>query len=123
MAEQPRPGADFEQASGARRVALTVRFLLELALLAGAAVLAGRIAPAAWSIVAAAVAVIALGTAWGLLLSPKARFDIGGYGRLGLETTLFVGVAAGLVAIGVIVPAVIGLAVWVLDRLALRLLP
>lgn len=123
MTERPRPGADFERAGGARRIALTVRFLLELALLTGAAILAVRVIPAGGGIAAAVIAVIALGTVWALFLSPKAPFDIGGLGRLALETVLFGGIAAGLIATGIFVPAVVGLVVWVLDRLALRLLP
>ncbi len=69
------------------------------------------------------VAIAAVAAVWGLFLSPKARYDIGGFARLMLEIVLFAGVAAGLIAVGVVVPAIVGAAVWVLDRLALRLLP
>ncbi|MGO2747732.1 YrdB family protein [Microbacterium sp.] len=120
MSGEARRGADFEDAGIARKLALTVRFLLELALLAGVAVLAWRVTPAGWNWVAAVIAVVIVATIWGMFLSPKARYDIGGFARLMLEVVLFGGVAAGLITVGLVVAAAVGFVIWVIDRLALR---
>lgn len=123
MSEGRSPGT-LDGASAPRALALTVRFLLELALLAGVAALAWNLASGGWRWPAAIPAVIVVGTLWGLLLSPKARFPLPTAGAIVLEAVLFLGTAAGLVAttrLGVI--AVIGGALWIADRLALALLP
>lgn len=122
MTDSVRPGADFEGARPARRAALTARFLLELALLAGVGVLAWQVTPDGWNWLVAVVAAVAVAVVWGLFLSPKARYDVGDLGRIVLEAALFAGTAAGLIAVGVVVPAVIGFAIWLVDRIALRLL-
>lgn len=122
MSRPARPGMDFEEASTGRRIALTARFLLEVALLAGVGVLAGRLAPAGtvWLFVIGAV--LAVGMVWVLLLSPKAPYDIGETARFLVELLLFAGVGIGLFAVGLGVAAVIGFAVWAGHRIALLVL-
>lgn len=110
-----------EGASPARAAALTLRFLLELALLAGVGVLAWSIAPGWWSWPAAILAVVVVATLWGLFLSPKARIPLPPAGGLAIEAVLFVGTGAGLVTLGWGVAAAIGVAVWAVDRIALAL--
>lgn len=128
--EQPeavrqRPGADglFDGASAARVAALTVRFLVELALLAAVGGLAWRAVPGGWRWPAMVLAVVAVATVWGLFLSPKASIAVPAPVALGIETVLFSGTAAGLAATRLGLLAVAGFAVWLLDRVALRLLP
>lgn len=101
------------------RIALGLRFLIELALLAGAATAAVRLVPgwAGWVVAVAAVAVLAV--VWGLLLSPKARFDIRPAGRVCLEALLFGAIGAALGASGFGVAGATLFAVWALDRIAL----
>lgn len=106
----------------ALRIALGLRFLIELALLAGAATAAVRLAPGWPGWVGAVVAVIVLAVVWGLLLSPKARFDIRPAGRVLLETVLFAAVAEALWASGLGVAGIALFAVWALDRIALAAL-
>lgn len=107
-------------ASPARAVLLTVRFLVELALLAGTAVLVWRVAPTGgWQWVAVILGPILVAVVWGLFLSPKAAVTIPSIAALMIEAGLFLGVGAGLFAVGLAVPAAIGVAVWALDRLLL----
>jgi len=87
-------------ASGLRSTALALRFALELALLAGAAALAWRLAPGWWGWPAAILAVALVATLWGL----------------------FLGTGLGLTLIGFGVAAIIGVALWALDRIALAIL-
>lgn len=115
-------GGPLDGASPALAFALTARFLLELALLAGVAVLAWNLVPAGWNWPAALVAVALVGLVWGLFLSPRAAVPLPGPAAVALEALLFVGTGAGLLAIGLGLPAAIGLAVWVIDRIALALL-
>lgn len=106
--------------SPARVLALTVRFLLELALLAGVGVLAWHVTDSGWRWVAAIGAVAVVATAWGLLLSPKAPVRLRPWVALTIEAALFLGVAAGLAQIGYVWPAVIAI-VWAIDRTTLAL--
>lgn len=109
-------------ASPARAVALTVRFLLELALLAGVAVLAWQFTTGGWRWPAATLGVVLVAVLWGLFLSPKATVRLPAAGALALEALLFFGVGAGLLLVGQGVPAAIGVGIWILDRIALALL-
>ncbi|KJL31434.1 DUF2568 domain-containing protein [Microbacterium azadirachtae] len=118
-----RPVRDpFLEGGAALRVALGLRFLIELALLAGAAIAAVRLLPGwpGWVVAVVAVALIAL--VWGLLLSPKARLDIRAAGRLCLEALLFGAVGAALWPSGLGLAGAVLFAVWALDRIALALL-
>lgn len=109
-------------ASPARAVALTVRFLLELALLTGVAVLAWQLSSGGWRWPAAALGVVLVAILWGLFLSPKATVRLPASVALGIEALLFLGVGAGLFAVGQGLPAAIGVGIWILDRIALALL-
>ncbi|GAA5149691.1 hypothetical protein GCM10025768_13220 [Microbacterium pseudoresistens] len=111
----------FVDASPLRGIALVLRFLLELALLVAVAMFAWHLAPADWGWLTAAVAVVVVAVLWGLLLSPKARYDIRPAGRFAVELVLFAGAAAGFVVIGFGIAGVTGFAVWAIDRLVLAL--
>lgn len=76
----------------ARAVVLTVRFALELAALAVAAV-AGWGA-AGW--IGAVAAPVAVALAWGAFVSPKARFSLPLAARLAVEAVVFGGAALAL---------------------------
>lgn len=102
--------------------ALTVRFLLELALLAGIAVLAWNLTGGWWRWLAALLSVVAVAVVWGLFLSPKAAVPLPWPATLGIETVLFVGTGAGLFVIGLGLPAAIGVALWLIDRITLAIL-
>ncbi|MGN8024621.1 YrdB family protein [Microbacterium sp. 22242] len=104
------------------RAALAVRFLLELALLAGSAIAAVRLAPGWPGWLVAVAGVLLVGVVWGLLLSPKARIDIRPIGRVCLEAVLFGSVAGALWASELGGAGVTLLVAWILDRIALRLL-
>ena len=108
-----------QELSGVRGVALTVRFLLELALLAGAAAVAWRLVGGWAGIVVAVAAVLAIAVVWGLLLSPKANVRLPEAAKLGIETLLFALVAVGLAATGLWIVAAAGFAIWVIHRLVL----
>lgn len=103
-------------------IALVARFLLELALLAGAAGLAARATSGGWGWPAAIAAAGAVATVWGLFLSPRAAIAIPPVARLALEAVLFVGIGAGLAATGSGVVAAIGVALWAADRAAIAAL-
>jgi len=107
----------FVQASPLRKLALTVRFLLELALLTGAGVLGSH--AAGWPVAVLAVVVVA--ALWGLFLSPKAPVVLPEGVRLLLESALVLGVAAGLFVIGPAAVAGVGAGLWVVDRAVLAL--
>lgn len=119
-AQQPDP---FLRASPARAVALAVRFLLELALLVGVATLVLQLLPEWWGWVAAIGAVVVVAVIWGLFLSPKASVPLPPPAAIAVEALLFLGTGAGLFAFGFGVPAAIGAVAWILDRIALALLP
>lgn len=108
-------------ASAARVALLTGRFLLELALLAGVAVLAWNLTSGGWRWPTVILAVVAVAILWGLLLSPKATVSLPSPVALGIEAALFIGAGAGLFLIGLGVPAAIGVALWLIDRVALAL--
>lgn len=65
---------------------------------------------------------VAVAVVWGTFLSPKAAVAISSGARLMLEALLFLGVGAGLVASGYVLPAVAGVLIWALDRAALGLI-
>lgn len=118
MSSQP-----FSHTSPGLAIALTVRFLLELALLAGTAYLAWWLVPGWWRWPAAIVAVVLVAVVWGLFLSPKAAVPLSLIAALAVEASLFLGLAAALIAIpGFVFPAVVGVGVWIVDRIALAVL-
>ncbi|WP_286302328.1 YrdB family protein [Microbacterium suwonense] len=109
-------------ASAGRTIALTVRFLLELALLAGVAVLTWNLTVGWWRWPAAILGVAVVATVWGLFLSPKAAVPLRQPAPLGIEVALFVGTGAGLLAVGFGISAGIGVGLWIIDRIALALI-
>jgi hypothetical protein len=111
-----------EAAPPALALALAARFVLEIALLVGVAVVALRLFPEWWGWAIAVGAVIVVATLWGLLLSPRAAVPLPAPVRLVVEAVLFLGVGACLVAVGLALPAVIGVVAWIADRVALALL-
>lgn len=112
--------------SPALALALTLRFLLELALLVGVGVgvgvLAWSLAPGWSSWPAAILAIAVVATVWGLFLSPKARVPLPQPAAVAIEAVLFVGTGAGLIGLGFGVAAVVGIALWAIDRIALAFL-
>jgi hypothetical protein len=77
-------------------VLLAVRFLLELALLAAYAVSAARLVGGATGWVAGVVVAIVVATVWGLLLSPRRRYDASLAVRVSVELLLFAAAGAAL---------------------------
>ncbi|GAA4486802.1 YrdB family protein [Microbacterium panaciterrae] len=106
----------------ALRTALVVRFLLELALLAGAATAAWRLVPGEVSWLAASATIIAFAVVWGLFLSPKAKIGIPPAGRMCLEIVLFGGVGAALWVTGLGGAGAVLVVIWILDLVALAVL-
>ncbi|WP_322797434.1 DUF2568 domain-containing protein [Tepidiforma sp.] len=82
--------------------ALGVRFLLELALLTATAAGTARVVPGPTvaRVAAGLAAAAAVGAAWGLFVSPRARFEVGPAGRLAIEAGLFAGAGLLLAAAG-----------------------
>lgn len=92
-------------------LALLVRFLLELALLAACVVALG------W-LVGLGVAVL-VAVVWGLFLAPRARLVLATPVRLAIEIGLFVLAGVALVATGQLAFGLVLVGVYALDRLAL----
>ena len=89
---QPRAGiGTTENASPTLFAALTVRFLLEIALLVGVAILAWSLTSGGWRWVTAVVAVVVVATVWGLFLAPKAAVALPAPVVLIVEASLFLG--------------------------------
>ncbi len=91
--DEPAPGLPATPAIG---VLLTVRFLLELALLAAYAVSVARLVGGAVGWAAGAAAALVVATVWGLLLAPRRRYDASLPVRIAVELVLFAGAASGL---------------------------
>ena len=98
-------------------VLLTLRFLLELALLAAWAVVGWNLADPTWLQVTLAVLLpLASATVWGLYLSPKARLSLPLSVRVVMELALFAAASAGLWVVGF--PA-LGIALFIAEALVL----
>jgi hypothetical protein len=88
---------------------LLVRFLSELALLAGVGWLGWHEASGGWlSVLSAIVEIVVIALVWGLLIAPRAKRRLADPARLGLEILLFGGTAAALFVQGHPVIAVVG---------------
>jgi len=100
-------------------LALVVRFLLELAALAGLvyAGIAVVDGPSGWLLGLGMAAVAAV--AWGLFVAPRARIAVPTAGRLAVEVAVFAAACSGLLAAEQSVLAAVLAIVYVLDRLAL----
>ena len=110
-------------ASPALVAALTIRFALELALLVGVAVLAWQVTSGWWQWPAAIISPAAVAIVWGLFLSPRATVSLPEAAKLAIEAALFLGAGAGLFFVGLGIPAAVGVTAWIIDRIALALLP
>ena len=104
-----------------RTTALLLRFLLELALLAGVVYVGWTLADGGWRIPTAAFALAVVIALWGTFLSPKARVSIPGWARVVLEVLLFGGVGYLLWQTGAPTTGAALAAVWALDRVVLAL--
>lgn len=105
-----------------RGAALAVRFGLELVIYVAVALGAGALdLPIAARIGLAIVAVVVVGTVWGLMLSPRARVALSPAVRLALEGIVWLIAAAALWAAGHPLLAAIFLVIVIIDSLALRL--
>lgn len=110
------------QLSGLSGAVLTVRFLTELALLAGLAVAGARLGDSVvFRIVDAILLPLAAAALWGILIGPRARRRLPDPARLVVEFVLFA--AAGLVLalsgwlVAGIVLAVAGIGFAILTRI------
>ncbi|SRR5690554_1325174 len=100
---------------------LTVRFFLELALLAGVSVVAWQLGEP-WRWISVIVAPVAVAVLWGLLLSPKAKVTLPAGAKLSIEAAFFLAVGIGLYLAGFHPAAVLLAVVWLCDRIALAVL-
>lgn len=81
-------------------VLLTVRFVLEILLLAAYAVIGTALAEGWFGWVLAALLVLVVAVVWGTWLAPKRRIDSPLRVRLALELALFVVAGLGLAVVG-----------------------
>jgi hypothetical protein len=108
-------------------VLLAVRAASELALLAGAAWVAGaagaRAGGAVLAVVLGIAAALAVAAAWGVWVAPASHRRLTDPLRLGLEVALFAGVTAALLGANGVAPAVLLAVVGLGTALAVRALP
>lgn len=116
MPDRSKP---LEGATPRLTAALIVRFLLELALLTGAAVVAWTLVPGGWRWATVFGVPVLLALLWGAVLAPRAPLDVGGPVRVCIELVLFAAVGAGLWISGFPAVAVVGVTLWLLDRVAI----
>jgi hypothetical protein len=103
---------------------LAVRLVSELALLAAAAWAAGgRFSSPAPAALAGAATALGVAAVWGLWVAPASRRRLPDPARLGIEVVLFAGVAAGLLGVHRVVPAILLAVVGLGTAFALRALP
>ncbi len=114
--------ADGVRSGTARRIALLVRFIVELALLAGAFAGAWRLTTGGWQWPTAIAAVIVVAVTWALFLSPKAEYRLPEPARLAIEAALVTAVAVLLAAGGLTGLSVAGFLLWLADRIAVSVL-
>jgi hypothetical protein len=100
-------------------VLLTVRFVLEILLLAAYAVIGTALAEGWVGWVLAALLVLVVAVVWGTWLAPKRRVDSPLRVRIALELALFLVAGAGLAVVG---HAVWGLVLVVAEVVAVALL-
>ena len=107
-----------------RATALGIRFVLELCILASLAILSAHLdVPVLAQVLLGLVFCIVGAAVWGAFLSPKRKHDIGLVGRLVLEAAYFAGAALILAQVGRPLAAIALMAVAVVDRIALALIP
>lgn len=100
-------------------IALTIRFLLELALLAGAAVVGWHAFKGPVQLAFAILLPLLVAIFWGLFLSPKAKYSLHWVLKVTVEAALFLGVGLWLHFYGYTFVASIGGIVWAVDRSAI----
>lgn len=106
-----------------KAIALGVRFVLELCILASLAALAAHLPVANWARVLLGILFCVSGAAiWGTFLSPKRRYEIGLVARLLLEAGFFFGAALSLAYVGWPTLAIALVLVAIADRIALAFL-
>lgn len=99
-------------------LALTVRFLLELAATAAigwAGLHVGGVLGVLLAIVGVAVTLVL----WGMFVAPKAPRVLPDRQRLALEVAIFAVAVVALLAIGELIPGLVLAGIYILDRLAL----
>lgn len=107
-----------------RAMALLVRLGLEICILIALAGMAAHwAAPFGMRVLLGIVLCAAAGGVWGMLLSPKRKYEIGTGGRLFLEALLFMGTAAIVYYSGHPAWAVAVIVIATADRIALALFP
>ena len=89
---------------------LGARFLLELCLLAALAYAGLQV-----NVAVAILAPLAAAVAWGLFVSPKARFPLGTGAWIAIQVVLFGAAAAGLVASGSVVLGIVFFVAFAVD--------
>jgi len=90
-----------------RGVVLTVRFLMELALLAAVSLWGFNAGAGSGSLALGFVAPVAVAVIWGLFVAPKARWPLPVRGRVALELALFGAGTLALLTLGSVVLAVV----------------
>jgi len=84
---------------------LTLRFLVELVLFAAPLVIAVRTLGGFWGVALGVAASAVVTVLWGLLLSPRRRFDVPLAVRVTIELLLVVAVTVAFIATGLVTPA------------------
>jgi hypothetical protein len=103
---------------------LGVRFVSELALLAGAAWAAGtRVHSTALAALAGVLAALAVAAVWGVWVAPASHRRLADPLRLAVEVVLFTVVAAALLGVHRVLPAVLLAVVGLGTAVAVRALP
>lgn len=117
------PADPWHTAGPALKAALVVRFLLELALIVGAAFAIVQLMPGSpWRWPVALLAAVGVCATWFTWLSPKAPVRLPEIVKLVIEMALVL-VVAGLLAASDFWPAAaVGVVVWMLDRVAIAVL-
>ncbi len=103
---------------------LAVRFLTELALLAGAAWAAGaHVSSTPLAALLGVVAALVVAAVWAVWVAPASRRRLADPPRFGVEVVLFAGVAAALLGVHRVLPAVLLAVVGLGTAVAVRALP
>ena len=101
---------------------LTLRFLLELALLTAIGYLCWRLMSGWWRWPLAILVPVAVATFWGAFLSPKARYSLSEVAKFLIELVLFGGVGFWLYQLGFEWIGAGLYLVWLFDRVAIGML-
>ncbi len=107
-----------------KAIALSIRFALELCILASLIALAAHLAvPMPAQVLLGLTFCVAVAAVWGTFLSPKRRYEIGAAGRFVLEASIFVGTALILNYLGSSALAIALVLIAAANRIALALIP